>query len=255
MNDSIKLIDRIRRTYEYISFRWLLAQEDEVLNKVAVELLEDLSMRIGLLDNNNYLKEESMFEHELSRAKSYIDEQNLQDEISENPLFINGKKKYIKSLELELSKTMDYLKNSISGYSIIENKIEEHPDAVVYNTYKEKGILLLIRIYKFVIKDLKDISTSSSKPIPLIQQMLIIDKLGVINNLYDDGVNQIDISRLLSALLNQNQTNITKHLRHGCDLYDPNPVNADDMKFRYKTPANEEDLLNTYKKLNIEHLI
>jgi hypothetical protein len=255
MLNNLKLIDQILKSLDAIYYRNLLTSDDIDKEKVALELLEDISIKIGNTEAKNNYGDLSNYENEKILAQAFLKDQSLYDEVSQNPKYIDNKRKYIDDLSLALTNRYNAIKNSIPDYYDIVKKISSQDGTYQLSSNKERAIFHLITSLEIILEKLDLLAANKRSAITLPNQMLILDRLGILNKLYDDGIERAPIARLLSVLLNQDSNNINKFLRIGCDNYDNSSRSANDFQYLYKNQKNNEEVDTIFKKIKFKYTL
>lgn len=232
-----KLVNKVLKTFEYIQIRNLFNAPDDNSKKIGVNLLKELTGDLGIVEINNYSNEELSDNH-LHEAYEFINFNHLSVEIKNDPYFVmnKGGNKYLMEVREEFEHCLIKVQNTISNYEDIVRKLKPEP---LFYDYVEEGVFLIELISNEVFETLNELDTNpKAKRFTHPQQMLLMDRLGIIDQLYSKTPDKVLIADILGSLLNRSVGNTRSYLTFGSNLSDAKGNTKTEKTYDYKSKYN-----------------
>jgi len=188
----------------------------------------------------------------LESVGNIVTSNSLEDEILNSEIYWKvEKQKYIPALINEIIGLIDEIIDNSYDYES-KRRTTNNQDVIDVLDFIDKAIMYLKVIKERLPKKLQHLSRNKRVYSKTPQQMLILDKLGIISFLYENGWSISDQSEVLSKLLNQDKSNIKLYLTYGSGNYASKPKNATQAKYLYQQVEIEKKIEEIFNQNDLK---
>lgn len=235
----------------------LMANTNSHDNELALRLIEKITENLGIVITKSKENYESEIDYKYDFIMSQVQKPNIYDLIKNSPEFVSNQKEYTHKLYFQFSDLFSHIFEDFQDFDELLGKITTKDftyDSL--KSFREKGFYLLMIQRDEITTALETLMPEGPlKRFSIPQQLLLLEKLGYLDEWYNSFSVKENFYSFLSLLLNQDRNNIKKYITIGSGLNQRFIKLNKKTKFKYKTIENKKSVDKIWKELGLNQLV